>query len=332
MILAVSRFRVANGMEAVVARAFRERPHLVDDQPGFLGMEVFTGPMDPAVFHLVTRWTDAASFRAWHHGEQHRLSHQWMPRGLKLDPAFTQLQVLDRLASGGDSPVPEEAVLDDASILALFLESTETVCIARCGAEGRIASVNDAFARLLGRKADLLIGEPLWSFVAAGEVDRLRARILGESGTRGERFLANFVSSSNVPITLSCQVQVRPDAVTLVGEPAASLVNAGAKLLELNNEMTVLARENARKGLELERARSDAQRALDELNATHWHLRKIQEVLPICMECGKVKTSDARWESVVEYLKKNTLFLSHGYCPDCGARAIARMPRSSAEP
>jgi len=100
MILAVSRFRVANGMEADVARAFRERPHLVDDQPGFLGMEVFTGPKDPAVFHLVTRWTDEGSFLLWHHGDQHRLSHQSMPRGLKLDPVFTSLQVLERLEDG----------------------------------------------------------------------------------------------------------------------------------------------------------------------------------------------------------------------------------------
>jgi heme-degrading monooxygenase HmoA len=331
VILVISRFRVANGMEADVARAFCERPHLVDEQPGFLGMEVFTGPQDPAVFHLVTRWTDAESFDEWHHGEQHRLSHQWMPKGLKLDPAFTQLQVLDRLASAGGAPAPEEAVFDDAALLSRFLESAETVCVARCDAQGRIAAVNDAFPRLLGRPADVLIGEPLWGFVAAGEEDRLRARILDGDGARGERFFANFVSSSSVPLTLSCLLQVRPGAVTLVGEPAASLVNAGANLLELNNELAVLARENARKGLELERARADVQRTLDELNATHWHLRKIQEVLPICMKCGKVKTGDASWESVVEYLRKNTLFLSHGYCPDCGALALARAERSMAE-
>jgi response regulator RpfG family c-di-GMP phosphodiesterase len=53
------------------------------------------------------------------------------------------------------------------------------------------------------------------------------------------------------------------------------------------------------------------------LDNSYWHLRKIQEVLPICMECGKVKTSDSSWEDVVNYLKKNTNFLSHGYCPEC---------------
>jgi response regulator RpfG family c-di-GMP phosphodiesterase len=57
--------------------------------------------------------------------------------------------------------------------------------------------------------------------------------------------------------------------------------------------------------------------AYEQLDKSFWHLRKIQEVLPICMECGKVKTSDSSWEDVVNFLKNNSMFLSHGYCPDC---------------
>ena len=57
--------------------------------------------------------------------------------------------------------------------------------------------------------------------------------------------------------------------------------------------------------------------AYDQLDKSFWHLRKIQEVLPICMACGKVKTSDSSWEDVVSFLKDNSMFLSHGYCPDC---------------
>jgi hypothetical protein len=56
---------------------------------------------------------------------------------------------------------------------------------------------------------------------------------------------------------------------------------------------------------------------LAELNQSHWHLRKIQETLPICMFCGKVETGEAQWQEVVEYLKANSLFLSHGCCRDC---------------
>ena len=45
MIVALSRFTIANGMSDAVRTAFRERPHLVDVAAGFLGMEVMS-PID----------------------------------------------------------------------------------------------------------------------------------------------------------------------------------------------------------------------------------------------------------------------------------------------
>jgi hypothetical protein len=41
MIVAMSRFRVKNDRERDVRQAFLDRPRLVDDQAGFLGLEVF---------------------------------------------------------------------------------------------------------------------------------------------------------------------------------------------------------------------------------------------------------------------------------------------------
>jgi hypothetical protein len=43
--VALSRFVVANGMEAEVKAAFRERPHLVDRTAAFVRMEVLC-PLD----------------------------------------------------------------------------------------------------------------------------------------------------------------------------------------------------------------------------------------------------------------------------------------------
>jgi response regulator RpfG family c-di-GMP phosphodiesterase len=68
--------------------------------------------------------------------------------------------------------------------------------------------------------------------------------------------------------------------------------------------------------------------AYDQLDQSFWHLRKIQEVLPICMECGKVKTTDTSWEDVVSYLKKNTRFLSHGYCPECAEQVLRQYKKA----
>jgi heme-degrading monooxygenase HmoA len=81
MILAVSRFRVANGLEQAVATAFASRPRLVDAWPGFLGMETFTDRADATVFYLVTRWSDREAFHDWHHSPAHHASHRGMPPG-----------------------------------------------------------------------------------------------------------------------------------------------------------------------------------------------------------------------------------------------------------
>jgi heme-degrading monooxygenase HmoA len=97
MIAGLSRFKVANGFEAQVKDAFLHRPHLVDHVPGFLGMETFTEEKDGTAFYLLTRWTDAESFRAWHASPAHHASHRGIPKGLKLDPTFTKVWVLDRL-------------------------------------------------------------------------------------------------------------------------------------------------------------------------------------------------------------------------------------------
>ena len=102
MIVAMSRFCVKDGREPDVRQAFLDRPRLVDDQAGFLGLEVFQDEADRSIFYLVTRWSDVISFQTWHSSEAHRHSHEAMPKGLKLDSAFTWLRVLERVEGGGE--------------------------------------------------------------------------------------------------------------------------------------------------------------------------------------------------------------------------------------
>ena len=64
--------------------------------------------------------------------------------------------------------------------------------------------------------------------------------------------------------------------------------------------------------------------SLEELKTTHWHLKKIQEILPLCMGCGKIKTGSASWTSLVDYLRENEIFVSHGYCPSCAEEYARR--------
>lgn len=73
----------------------------------------------------------------------------------------------------------------------------------------------------------------------------------------------------------------------------------------------------------LSEALSGLQASVDEVTRTHWLLGRVAEVLPICMGCAKVRPGQGDWESVADFLRSNSSFLSHGYCPTCAAVAAA---------
>jgi heme-degrading monooxygenase HmoA len=97
--VALSKFVIANDKAAEVKEAFRQRPHLVDEQPGFVRMEVFS-PLDrPEEIWLVTYWTDAESFRLWHHSHLYHQSHKGIPKGLKLVPGEQEIRCFEHICS-----------------------------------------------------------------------------------------------------------------------------------------------------------------------------------------------------------------------------------------
>ncbi len=98
MIVVLSRFTIANDMAAEVQAAFRQRPHRVDDAPGFLGMEVMHPQGNPAEIWLFTRWRDTGSYEQWHRGHHYQASHVGIPKGLKLVPGSTEIRFFDVFA------------------------------------------------------------------------------------------------------------------------------------------------------------------------------------------------------------------------------------------
>ena len=98
MIVALSRFTIANDMADEVHAAFRARPRLVDQAPGFLGMDVMSPIGNPAEVWLVTRWCDEQRYRNWHRGHDYHEAHKGIPRGLKLVPGSAEVRLFDVLA------------------------------------------------------------------------------------------------------------------------------------------------------------------------------------------------------------------------------------------
>jgi heme-degrading monooxygenase HmoA len=97
--MALSKFVIANDMAAEVKAAFRNRPHLVDGQPGFIRMEVFS-PLDrPQEIWLFTYWTDAQSFHVWHHSHLYHEAHKGIPKGLKLVSGEQKITLFEQVCS-----------------------------------------------------------------------------------------------------------------------------------------------------------------------------------------------------------------------------------------
>lgn len=288
-------------------------------------MEVFDDTQDPSIFYLMTRWTNVESFRQWHHSDAHRHSHQGIPRGLKLDRSFNQVLELQRLADSTERGALEQQTADQSPFFASFLCQTQSVHFLVVDCDGTIKDCNGPVAAELRLPKTEIVGTKLWRFLADTDAALLQGKVADGPGQRGTGFLLNFVSVDHAPYTLNCLLAVQPTDFVLLGEPAAGRVGYQEELLQLNNEFAVLSREYARKGRELEQALAQLREAHHQLENSFWHLKKIQEVLPVCMECGKVKSAEATWEGVVDYLKRNAVFLSHGYCPECAEGVLARF-------
>jgi heme-degrading monooxygenase HmoA len=98
MFVALSRFTIRNEMAEEVRQAFRSRPHLVDKEQGFLGMQVMSPQDNAAEIWLITRWTDELSYRVWHKSHAYHESHSGIPKGLKLVPKSVEIRFFDMFA------------------------------------------------------------------------------------------------------------------------------------------------------------------------------------------------------------------------------------------
>jgi CheY-like chemotaxis protein len=70
---------------------------------------------------------------------------------------------------------------------------------------------------------------------------------------------------------------------------------------------------------------SDVGAVLRAAATTATALQRRDAVLPICMECGKVKSAAAGWQGIARFLEDNVIPLSHGYCPGCAAAVKTRL-------
>lgn len=308
MITVISRFRVANDKAEAVDQAFRERPHLVENALGFQAIEVLRDTNDSAIFYLYTKWDDFHSYQAWHSSAAHHASHDRIPKGLKLDAVFTRIEILN-----DQCPTVSE---NQENFLDSFLSESDQSFYFHLNREGEVESCSPSFLRAVKCSDKQICGKNITEFLVEQDALLLKDSLKSLVGTQD--MILNFVDGALFPISVKARLSVGDERILLIAERSSiEEEGLGRQLIDLNNELTRLTREIQQKNRELTETRDGLARAIEERDKSHWFIRRMQEVLPICMGCKKVKPCESSWQDVEEFLKNNTDFLSHSYCPDC---------------
>lgn len=222
--------------------------------------------------------------------------------------------IAERLTEGTAVGEAGELLLDSTLPLGHLLWNGASAHVWVVDGEGRVTSANRAATALTDR-------DPVGLVIAELLVVESRDTLARQMGLRDSTaFLLHFAGPLGEPLSLRCVIAPRRAGCVLFGEPPWDDQRALALQLQaLNGELAVLVRENARQERALKRAHAELQTAHTKLRDAHWHVKKIADVLPMCVECRKVRTSEETWEDVASYLIRSTDFLSHGYCTHCAA-------------
>jgi len=203
-----------------------------------------------------------------------------------------------------------------AGLLNRFAAVSPSLLVVTTDAAADITHANPAFAASVGLSSGELVGRSLGDFVDPAGLRRLREA--ANATSTGGTILFSLTDVEGHPFSAEGVVDLKEDALLIAAaRPEAETRTLSVHLQHLNNELATLVREHARQEREYRDTALRLQSTLDELDRSYWHLRKIQEFVPICMRCSRVKTDGSEWQSVADYLRKNQVFMSHGYCPAC---------------
>lgn len=68
----------------------------------------------------------------------------------------------------------------------------------------------------------------------------------------------------------------------------------------------------------LQALNAEKEQAIQELNKSLEEIRTLQGILPICLNCKKIRDDKGYWQAVEDYVQTRThARFSHGLCPDC---------------
>lgn len=137
---------------------------------------------------------------------------------------------------------------------ASFLDMSTLVCIAALDQDGKILFANQALAKCLNQDRAEISGKNIINFLTYPDGDLILRLLSEKMPDTSEEILLNLVGPDHIPHTLRVRIASIDSGLLLFGEPPLENNRAlQEELLQLNNQLAVLSRENARKGRDLAR-------------------------------------------------------------------------------
>ena len=261
MVTVISRFRVRNGLEKEVREAFANRPRLVENAAGFCGIEVLTDSSDPSIFLLLTRWTDEESFRVWHRSEAHHQSHAWIPKGLKLDAAFTSVTVGQSIGNSSEIADLGRFLEGHSPAVSSWLMESDVVFVLLLAADGEILFRNCAGRRIFPPDAKKEFHSTIWDYLICSDGQHLRQRLLGPAQPDDGHLLLNLDNGQLNPVTAEVALlRCNGKALLLGAEEHRHDSRLQTEIQRLANDLSVMMRESVRKNRELQAANETIER------------------------------------------------------------------------
>ncbi len=237
------------------------RPHLVEKAPGFCGLSVATDASDPSVFLLLTRWTDAESFRTWHASEAHQQSHQLIPEGLKLDPAITSLTIGNNIEDPAGPQNLDDALENQTTAISNWLMESDAVFALLLAPDGTIRARNRAGRHVFPPDPANNFGSNIWDYLVGSDVRHLRERFSRPADQYGGCVLLNLADLQQNPITVEVGLVRCGDAILLLGtHERRHDSNLQTEILKLTNDLSLMVRDSVQKNRQLQNANQTIER------------------------------------------------------------------------
>lgn len=147
-------------------------------------------------------------------------------------------------------------------LVSSFLCTSKVVHIVIVGNDGLIQQINPALAKCLKADPADLVGKDICSFLTAPDGKSLAGLLAAQDALYSDELLLNVVDSHQIPHSLRFRLAGIEGGFLLLGEPLLEENQTlQEELLQLNNQLSALSRENVRKGRDLDQRARELEEA-----------------------------------------------------------------------